>query len=89
MVAGALQDYERAVIIGTETLGKGSVNHFRQLSDGSAIYITSARWLTPDKHQIEGQGIIPDEIVEITEDDIEQGLDPQLERAVEYIQSQL
>ena len=89
VVAGALQDYERAVIIGTKTLGKGSVNHFRQLSDGSAIYITSARWLTPDKHQIEGQGIIPDEIVEITEDDVEQGLDPQLERAVEYIQSQL
>ncbi|UCG83969.1 MAG: S41 family peptidase [Dehalococcoidia bacterium] len=87
VVAGALQDYGRAKIIGTHTLGKGAVNHFRQLSDGSAIYITSARWFTPDRHQIEGQGILPDETIEITTDDVEQGLDPQLERAIEYLQN--
>jgi carboxyl-terminal processing protease len=89
IVAGALQDHGRGVIIGTKTLGKGSVNHFHQLSDGSAIYITTARWYTPNERQIEGQGILPDVTVEITAEDIEAGYDPQLERAIEYIKSQL
>jgi carboxyl-terminal processing protease len=79
----------RGIVIGTQTLGKGTVNHFRELSDGSAIYITSARWYTPNRQQIEGQGIIPDEIIEITEDDLARDHDPQLERAIEYIESQL
>lgn len=89
VVAGALQDHMRGIVIGTQTLGKGAVNHFRELSDGSAIYITSARWYTPNRQQIEGQGITPDEIIEITEDDLARGHDPQLERAIEYIESQL
>ncbi|MGB2885467.1 MAG: S41 family peptidase [Dehalococcoidia bacterium] len=89
VVAGALQDHMRGIVIGTQTLGKGAVNHFRELSDGSAIYITSARWYTPNRQQIEGQGITPDEIIEITEDDLARGYDPQLERAIEYIESQL
>lgn len=89
VVAGALQDHMRGIVIGTQTLGKGTVNHFRELSDGSAIYITSARWYTPNRQQIEGQGITPDEIIEITEDDLARGYDPQLERAIEYIESQL
>ncbi len=88
IVAGALQDHGRGVVIGTRTLGKGSVNHFRQLSDGSAIYITTARWYTPNERQIEGQGILPDVTVEITAEDIEADYDPQLERAIEYIKSQ-
>ena len=88
VVAGALQDHMRGIVIGTQTLGKGTVNHFRELSDGSAIYITSARWYTPNRQQIEGQGITPDEIIEITEDDLARGHDPQLERAIEYIESQ-
>ena len=89
VVAGALQDYRRGYLIGTKTFGKGSVNHLRELSDGSAIYITIERWYTPNDRQIEGHGIIPDEEVEITEEDIEQGNDPQLDRAIEYIKSQL
>ncbi|MGB3128627.1 MAG: S41 family peptidase [Dehalococcoidia bacterium] len=88
VVAGALQDHMRGIVIGTQTLGKGTVNHFRELSDGSAIYITSARWYTPNRQQIEGQGITPDEIIEITEDDLARGYDPQLERAIEYVESQ-
>ncbi|MDY6893587.1 MAG: S41 family peptidase [Chloroflexota bacterium] len=88
VVAGALQDYGRGYIIGTTTYGKGSVNHIRQLSDGSAIYITIARWYTPDGRLIEGLGITPDETVEFTIDDMEQGRDPQLERAIEYITNQ-
>jgi carboxyl-terminal processing protease len=85
VVAGALQDRGRAPIIGTQTFGKGSVNHFHRLADGSAIYITGARWYTPNGNLIEGQGITPDEVVEITAEDIEQGRDPQLERAIEYL----
>ncbi|MFC2059359.1 S41 family peptidase, partial [Chloroflexota bacterium] len=88
VVAGALQDHDRARLVGTRTLGKGSVNHIRELSDGSAIYITIARWYTPNGRLIEGLGLPPDYVVEITEEDIENGDDPQLERAIEYLGSQ-
>jgi carboxyl-terminal processing protease len=88
LVAGALQDHGRGIVIGTKTLGKGRVNHFHELSDGSAIYITIAWWYTPNGRQIEGQGILPDVTVERTAEDIERGYDPQLERAIEYIKSQ-
>jgi len=89
LVAGALQDHDRGPIIGTPTLGKGTVNHFRKLSDGSAIYITSGRWFTPNRQEIEGQGITPDWIVDFGEGLVESGVDPQLQRAIEYIESQL
>jgi carboxyl-terminal processing protease len=89
VVAGALQDHGRGVLIGTKTFGKGSINHWRQLSDGSAIYITIGRWYTPNGRQIEGNGLTPDIVVERTQQDIEQGKDPQLDRAIEYIKSQI
>ena len=89
VVAGALQDYGRASLIGNQTFGKGSVNHFRQLSDGSAIYISIGRWYTPNGRQIEGNGLTPDIVVNTTEQDIQQGKDPQLDRAIEYIKSKL
>ena len=89
VVAGALQDYGRAVIIGTQTFGKGSINLLKDLSDGSAIYITIGRWFTPNGRQIEGQGLTPDIIIDRTGDEIAQGKDPQLDRAVEYLKSQL
>jgi len=60
VLAGAMQDYGRAVIAGTKTWGKGSVNTLYQLDDGSVIYITIARWLTPKGRAIEGKGIEPD-----------------------------
>ena len=89
VVAGALQDYDRGLLIGTKTYGKGSINHFRELSDGSAIYITIGRWYTPNGRQIEGNGLIPDVVVDRTEQDIQEGKDPQLDKAVEYIKSKL
>lgn len=88
VLAGALRDHERATLIGTITYGKGSVNILHELSDGSALYVTTARWLTPDLHLIEGVGLTPDIEVEITAEDIASGRDPQLERAIEYLQAQ-
>jgi len=58
--SGALQDHGRAVIVGEVTYGKGSVNVLYKLSNGSAIYLTVARWLTPNDNLIEGHGITPD-----------------------------
>lgn len=69
VLAGALQDHGRAIIAGNITYGKGSVNVIRKLDDGSGLYITTARWLTPNGHLIEGQGIEPDKNLELTGDD--------------------
>jgi carboxyl-terminal processing protease len=60
ILSGALQDYHRALIAGQKTYGKGSVNQLLELSDGSGIYITIARWVTPNGNIIEGNGIQPD-----------------------------
>jgi carboxyl-terminal processing protease len=69
VLAGALQDHNRAIISGNTTYGKGSVNYLYRLSDGSGLYITSSRWLTPDGRLIEGHGIDPDIKLELTGDD--------------------
>ena len=86
IVAGALQDRERATLIGNgPTFGKGSVQYVFDLSDGSSVHVTSARWLTPNRQQLDGQGIAPDILVEVTQDDIDTGRDPVLERAAQYL----
>jgi carboxyl-terminal processing protease len=65
VLAGALQDHGRAVIAGSQTFGKGSVNIIRQLKDGSALYLTTARWFTPNSRPIEGVGITPDSVLDL------------------------
>jgi len=85
IVAGAIQDSGRGVLIGGRTFGKGSVQLPHTLSDGSELRVTIARWFTPKGREIQGIGILPDIEVEITQEDLEAGQDPQLERAVEYL----
>jgi carboxyl-terminal processing protease len=69
VLSGALQDHNRALIAGNTTYGKGSVDYLYKLSDGSGLYITASRWLTPNGRLIEGQGILPDIKLELTGDD--------------------
>ncbi|MEZ0396968.1 MAG: S41 family peptidase [Anaerolineales bacterium] len=85
IVAGALQDYGRATLVGTTTFGKGSVQNWMPLSNGGTLRVTIARWETPNGRSIHGQGIDPDLVVEMTEEDYEAGRDPQLEAAIQIL----
>ncbi len=69
VLAGALRDYDRATIAGEKTFGKGSFNETISLKDGTHIYLTVGRWLTPNGHLIEGEGIEPDYFLTETGDD--------------------
>ncbi|MES2322064.1 MAG: S41 family peptidase [Pseudomonadota bacterium] len=64
IVAGALQDYKRAIIMGTQTFGKGSVQTLRQLSEDTAVKLTTARYYTPEGRSIQAKGIVPDLMVD-------------------------
>lgn len=85
IMAGALQDYKKATLIGEKTFGKGSVQNYEPLRDGSSIKITVAEWLTPKRRSINKHGIEPDIKVERTREDYEAGKDPQLDRAISFL----
>lgn len=84
IVAGAIQDSGRGILIGENTFGKGSVQLVYDLSDQSSLHVTVAHWLTPNRHEITGNGLTPDIVVPLTEEDRAQGKDPQLDRAIAY-----
>ncbi len=87
IVAGALHDRGRARLIGPEpSFGKGSVQIVFDLSDGSSVHVTSARWLTPNRTQLDGDGLPPDILVEISQEAIENGRDEVLEQAIKTLQ---
>ncbi len=85
IVAGAVQDLKRGQLVGAKTFGKGSVQLPQTLSDGSILRVTIARWYTPDDRTIDGEGLEPDVVVEITDGEREEQKDPQLDKAIELL----
>jgi carboxyl-terminal processing protease len=84
IVAGALQDTKRATIVGETSFGKGTVQQWIQLQDGSALKLTIAKWLTPNKRWIHHVGIVPDVPV-AAPTDVASKADPALDKAVEIL----
>ena len=85
ILAGALRDNQGVKLIGEKSFGKGSVQELEKLKDGSSLKVTIAKWLTPKGELITDKGLEPDVEVEITEEDITAGNDPQLDKAIEII----
>jgi carboxyl-terminal processing protease len=86
IVAGAIQDYGRGELVGVTSFGKGSVQNWVPLSnDQGAVRVTIAKWLTPKERTIAGEGLQPDVEVEITDEDRQADLDPQLDKAIEIL----
>ncbi len=85
IVAGALQDYQQATVVGEQTFGKGSVQDFEEFSDGSSLKLTVAKWQTPLGRTIGENGILPDIKVELTEENYNNNSDPQLDKALELL----
>jgi carboxyl-terminal processing protease len=85
IVVGAIRDHERGILVGETTLGKGAVQDPIDLSDGSHLRLTTAHWFTPDGELIQGQGLAPDIEVMLTEEDLANDRDPQLEAAINQL----
>jgi carboxyl-terminal processing protease len=83
IVAGALRDYKRAILVGETSFGKGSVQTPEDLSDGSGLHITTGKWLLPKGDSISKKGIVPDVVV--SSDDVSATADAQLAKAVELL----
>jgi carboxyl-terminal processing protease len=90
ITAGAIQDYGRGVLVGVKTYGKGSVQNWVPLqNDQGAIRVTIARWLTPKERQINLVGLEPDYSVELTDEDLQNGIDAQLDKAIQLLTEQV
>ena len=88
VMAAALRDHGRAVLVGVTTTGKGTVNVPRRLSDGSVLYVSIARYLTPNSAPVEGVGVAPDIEIAIPDTGFEAGQDIQLFVAIEYLRGE-
>jgi carboxyl-terminal processing protease len=88
ITAGAIQDLGRGKLLGETTFGKGEVQEWIPLNNNQgAIRVTVARWLTPNERQIQGKGLAPDVEVPMTEQDITDKKDPQLDRALNLLKT--
>lgn len=85
IVAGALQDYGVATLVGEKTFGKGTVQQVLNLQGGRVLKVTIARWYTPKGKNITAQGISPDTKVTMTAKDVDAGRDPQLDAALKSV----
>lgn len=85
IMAGTIQDYNRGLVIGEKTYGKGSVQEVLYLDDGSSLRMSIAHWITPNGRNIEDEGITPDRIIELTYEDALEENDTQLNEATQYL----
>lgn len=85
--AGAVQDHERGIVMGTQSFGKGSVQEVLPFTDGSSIRMTIAKWFTPDDRTIDKVGLSPDVIVELSDEDLTNDYDRQKEEAIKYLEN--
>jgi len=88
IVSGALHDNHAAILIGTQTFGKGSVQQIFNQPGGAELKVTVAHWYTPDGVNINKSGLKPDQVVALTTSDVNAGQDPQLQAALSYLQKQ-
>jgi carboxyl-terminal processing protease len=89
ILAGALRDSRKVKLVGETSFGKGTVQQFEDLADGSSIKLTVAHWVLPSGHILENGGLKPDVEVKITDDDIAKKKDPQLDKAVEVLEKEI
>ncbi|KKQ88189.1 MAG: Carboxy-terminal-processing protease [Parcubacteria group bacterium GW2011_GWF2_38_8] len=85
ILAGAMQDYKRASLVGEKSYGKGSVQEVLNITQDTVLKITVAKWLTPNGNSISEKGLTPDYEMPFTKKDIDNGIDPQLNKAVELL----
>jgi carboxyl-terminal processing protease len=87
VLAAALSDNGRATVVGEKSFGKGTVNISNDLDDGGQVYISIAKWLTPDGLAIDGVGVRPDVPVTLSDEDIDQRRDVQLFKALDILRN--
>lgn len=85
ILSGALHDYKLTTLVGEKSFGKGSVQEVLSLPGDSALKVTVAKWITPNGKNISKEGIAPDIEVKLTEDDIKNQKDPQMDKALEEV----
>jgi len=85
ILAGALQDYGIAKLVGEKSFGKGSVQELMELGKGAELKLTIAKWLTPNGHDLNKDGLEPEFKVELTDEDFQADRDPQMEKALEVL----
>lgn len=85
ILAGALQEYNIAKLVGVKTYGKGSVQEFLSITKDTSLKVTVAKWLTPSGKSISEDGLTPDYEVKITDADVKAEKDPQMEKALELL----
>lgn len=85
ILAGALKEYNIAILVGEKTFGKGSVQELIDVTDTTSLKLTTARWLTPSGKSISENGLVPDVEIKISKEDQEANRDPQMKKAIEIL----
>jgi carboxyl-terminal processing protease len=88
ILAGALKEQGVAKLVGTKTFGKGSVQELINITDSTSLKVTIASWLTPKGHNLSHDGLDPDYVVNVTDKDLQDKRDPQMEMAVQLLSNQ-